>query len=744
MSVGIPFGNYRLTRRLARGGMAEVFLATQRGPEGFERTVAVKRILPHLADLEQFVEMFMDEARLAAQLSHPNIAHIYEFGRVDDSYFIAMEYIDGIDLSVIVMEGLTHLLPLEHAARIIADVCAALHYAHSLMGKDGRPVGLVHRDISPQNILVSFAGAVKVVDFGIAKAADHIERTRPGVVRGKFTYMSPEQVDGKPLDGRADLFCAGIVLYELCTGQPLFPRTNAMEAMRRARAADVPPPQRNGEPLPPQLDRILRRALARRREDRYRNAAEMQMDLEAYLRTASQISNSIILADYFGANYRRLRPPDEPIDGPGGKQGTVAARPGTAMAKPAGTAIAKPAPPPIPNAVVSDPSQQLLAPEEEGTVRVSGTSRAQLGEDEKTLVVDESRVSAQDLEHPTFDTNRPERVSGIIEPRQPESGPYLPIESGQVLADDPGLDESELALSPTLDGGPVTDGVLQISSTDVPLRRPSGDPTADDSSMSTVEPQVPLHSARTALLAGTTLRVRSYGRRALIIGLVICVALVGVVVGYWLSNPGEPSGETRPSTGHAPLRPDALMVITRPLDRGPADGPRLATLHIQTKPEGASITIDGIDVTGTTPLTQTLFAGGHTVVASYPGFQDRAEKIRLAPGQDANLTFTLRRLSDEQVVALKKNDKKIKKTKVRTKRHGDDPKTSYGYISITTFPWSTVWLEERKVGVTPFANVKVPAGTYKLRFMNAKGHNIYKSVTVKPGQLTKLSFRLPG
>jgi hypothetical protein len=313
MTVGIPFGNYRLVRRLARGGMAEVFLASQSGPEGFERTVAVKRILPHLADSPQFVEMFMDEARLAAQLSHPNIAHIYEFGRVEDSYFIAMEYIDGIDLSAVVLDGMKQPLPLEHAARVIADVCAALHYAHSLTGKDGRPLNLVHRDISPQNILVSFAGSVKVVDFGIAKAAIHIERTRPGVVRGKYTYMSPEQVEGKPLDGRTDLFCAGIVLWELCTAVALFPRNDPIQAMRRIRACEIPKPTRAGAALPAKLEEILMRALARRREDRYRNAAEMQMDLEEYLRSASQICNSIVLGEYFTKHYRRLRPTPEQV-----------------------------------------------------------------------------------------------------------------------------------------------------------------------------------------------------------------------------------------------------------------------------------------------------------------------------------------------------------------------------------------------------------------------------------------------
>ena len=311
MSLGIPFGKYRLIRRLARGGMAEVFLATQKGPEGFERTVAIKRILPHLADVPQFVQMFMDEARLAAQLSHPNIAHIYEFGETEDAHFIAMEYIRGVDLSVVVLDGPGRALPLEHAARIIADVCAALHYAHNMIGNDDKPVGLVHRDISPQNVIVSFDGAVKILDFGIAKAAHHVERTQPGVVRGKYSYMSPEQVEGRRLDARSDLFSAGILLYELCTAGPLFPRTDAVQAMYAIRNTEAPQPLRDGAPLPSQLEQIIRRALARDLDARYQHAAEMQLELEQYLRGADRISNSIVLAEYFSGTYRKGEPTPE-------------------------------------------------------------------------------------------------------------------------------------------------------------------------------------------------------------------------------------------------------------------------------------------------------------------------------------------------------------------------------------------------------------------------------------------------
>ncbi|MBL9013657.1 MAG: serine/threonine protein kinase, partial [Myxococcales bacterium] len=199
---GIRFGQYVLLRRIARGGMAEVFLAQQKGLEGFDRRVAVKRILPHLADAPDFVRMFLGEAKLAAQLTHPNIVHIYDFGTVDTDYFIAMEFVDGVHAGQLYK----HVVDKERMsptmiARIGADAATALHYAHEQRGPNGMPLGLVHRDVSPANIMVSFDGTVKLCDFGIAKAAllgDQL--TNPGQVKGKYAYMSPEQTIAAPLD----------------------------------------------------------------------------------------------------------------------------------------------------------------------------------------------------------------------------------------------------------------------------------------------------------------------------------------------------------------------------------------------------------------------------------------------------------------------------------------------------------------------------------------------------------------
>src|SRR5262245_56728520 len=255
--TGIPFGKYQLVKRLARGGMAEVFLARQSGPEGFQRLVAVKRILPHLVDAQDFVRMFLDEARLAAPLTHSNVVHVYDFGRVDEHYFIAMEYVDGVHAGVLIQRAEREHLPDVLVARIGADACAGLHYAHELRDVEGRALHLVHRDVSPPNLLVSHDGAVKSIDFGIAKAVSCVEQTRPGVVKGRFAYMSPEQTIGQKLDGRSDVFSLAVVLWELLAGKVLVPRSDPIDGMRMIRDGRLPAIEKVRPDIPRQLGAAL-------------------------------------------------------------------------------------------------------------------------------------------------------------------------------------------------------------------------------------------------------------------------------------------------------------------------------------------------------------------------------------------------------------------------------------------------------------------------------------------------------
>jgi serine/threonine protein kinase/Flp pilus assembly protein TadD len=283
---GERFGDYVLIDRIAQGGMAELFLAKRRGVEGFEKIVAIKRILPELSWNREFVSMFINEAKIAARLSHPNIVQIFDFGKIDNYYFIAMEYVHGENLRALLQRAAQKGIPLspELAAFIIARACAGLDHAHRKIDESGRALRIVHRDVSPQNVLVSYDGDVKVVDFGIAKAvAENPEATR-GVLKGKLAYLSPEQVHGVSLDARSDIFAIGLVLYELLAGKKLFAQPDPAEVLDAIVHIDTEAVVRSLSHSDRTLREVLRRALAIDPESRFRSAGEMQMALEEYIR----------------------------------------------------------------------------------------------------------------------------------------------------------------------------------------------------------------------------------------------------------------------------------------------------------------------------------------------------------------------------------------------------------------------------------------------------------------------------
>jgi serine/threonine-protein kinase len=311
VAEGIALGPYLLVRRLARGGMAEIFLARREGPEGFARELVVKRILPHLGVDAQFVQMFLEEARVAARLTHPNVVHVYDFGEVDGQYYLAMELVRGVDLSALIRraaeraraEGRSGALPVHHAAKILSFACEGLAHAHGSRGADGAQ-RLVHRDVTPANVLISFDGAVKVADFGIAKAeqGSHVERTQQGVVKGKRTYLSPEQSRGERLDARSDLFNVGILLYEAVTGMPLFQFEGYRLAMDEILAGGLPG-ERWLADVPAPIVRPIRRALAARPEDRHEDALALRAELEAFLRTWPEPSDAVEIGAYVRALF---------------------------------------------------------------------------------------------------------------------------------------------------------------------------------------------------------------------------------------------------------------------------------------------------------------------------------------------------------------------------------------------------------------------------------------------------------
>ncbi len=278
-------GRYRVVDEIGVGGMASVHLARVDGPGGFQKWVAIKRIHPHLVEDDSFVNMFLDEARIAAQISHPNVATVFELGSDDDTYWIAMEYLHGEPVREVMrrLEEMNRTMPPEIACRIIIDAAEGLHAAHELTGPDGIKLELVHRDVTPHNLFVSYEGVTKVVDFGIAKFSSRMSETRAGTLKGKIAYMSPEHVSGEQVDRQADIFGLGVVLWELTTGYRLFRAETDLDTLARVQECKVAPPSSIHPHYPPDLQAVVMKALAKSRFERYRSARELSRALQQVL-----------------------------------------------------------------------------------------------------------------------------------------------------------------------------------------------------------------------------------------------------------------------------------------------------------------------------------------------------------------------------------------------------------------------------------------------------------------------------
>jgi len=314
--VSLVLGRYELLKEIAIGGMAEIHVAKQTGVEGFEKLVVIKKILPQFARDPHFVKMFLNEARLAARLSHPNVVHIYDLGYANGVYYIAMEYIHGENLS-----GVTYAcrqqkrtIPLEHALKLVSQICEGLHYAHSKTDVRGKPLGIVHRDVSPQNILISYEGVVKLVDFGVAKAATRYdEDTRAGLIKGKLAYMSPEQIGGEPMDSRSDIFSLGIVLWELCTGRRLFGRFEPAVILQKIAEAEIQHPSKVNRRVSSQLDSIIMRCLQQDADRRYQSAFQMHMAIEEFMKKQGLSSSTLHLGRFMRTLFRKKLEDDEKV-----------------------------------------------------------------------------------------------------------------------------------------------------------------------------------------------------------------------------------------------------------------------------------------------------------------------------------------------------------------------------------------------------------------------------------------------
>ncbi len=307
------FGKYQLLHKLATGGMGEVWLARQSGPAGFDRFVAIKRLLPNLAENNEFVQMFLDEARLVARLTHPNICQVYEFGSEHGMYYLAMEYMHGEPLSSLLERSLKEKKPIDKglAAYIVAQALDGLHFAHERKDEHGQPLGLVHRDISPSNIFVTYDGTVKLLDFGIAKAAHRLTQTVAGAIKGKFGYIAPEVYRGEQIDRRVDIFAMGVVLWEMLVRRRLYKRETEYEVLRAIVEEAPPDPRKYDAEVPGALAAATLKALAKNPADRFQTGHEMRKQISAYLRELPREIDadalSVLMTNLYGQVWIDLR-----------------------------------------------------------------------------------------------------------------------------------------------------------------------------------------------------------------------------------------------------------------------------------------------------------------------------------------------------------------------------------------------------------------------------------------------------
>ena len=733
---GIRFGQYILLRRIARGGMAEVFLAQQKGLEGFDRRVAVKRILPHLADAPDFLRMFLTEARLAAQLTHPNVVHIYDFGKHDGDYFIAMEFVDGVHTGQLFKHIEKERLPPTMVARIGADAATALHYAHELRNANGQPLGLVHRDVSPANIMVSFDGVVKLCDFGIAKAAALGDQlTNPGQVKGKYAYMSPEQTIAAPLDGRSDVFSLAIVMWELLTGKTIVGRGDAVEAMRAIRDGKLPPIAQAAPHTPPALAKALTWAMQTRREIRA-TAMDFAQALEAFIKSSPELATPMQLGAWVRQRFAREGTGQHAAI-PGVSVGTrvvggTLATPGTAafqgtIASP-GTAVGTVTPQPENATRPPKGSKRDLGDtgSEKSTVPKSGPRMAQRSlpaNPEPPNRMSTRELSEADLldsaETVSIDQSREHAAANdatMIEPGA--RAMHAAIQRGETLVGSDTIEETverSGAFRVPVAGGAAVVPTRIVEPPRV-LRRRTPAPMATETTIGPV-------------------RRRRIPRRVIAVAGLLGIAIVSFLIALAARSPGRTAPRDAgvaiggPADAARGITVDASVAViaadaTAPAGDArtptvPVDAPgELTVLEVRTKPAGGTIRVGG--ESRADPAKFALLPGAYTIVAQLDGYQDEKRAVELTRGTDLvqEIAFT---------------------RKVSTSR----PAPAVGKLTVRTTPYSDVFHNGKRLGETPFADLELAVGSYTLVFRNPTRGTVTRKVTIAAGKTTKLSFTLP-
>ncbi len=697
----IPFGKYYLLERISVGGMAEIFKAKAFGVEGFERLLAVKKILASIAEDESFIEMFIDEAKIAGQLNHPNIAQIFDLGKVDGSYFIALEYISGKDMKTIFERArrVGEEVDIPQVCHVVMKVCEGLEHAHNKTDSQGRDLNIVHRDISPQNILISYEGEVKIIDFGIAKAQGKTSQTQVGVLKGKFSYMSPEQVRGLHVDHRSDIFSLGIVLYEMLTLERLFLGESDFDTLEKIRKVEMSPPSLYNPNIPEELEDIVLKALAQNPDERFQSAGEFAHALERFMRNQDYYYKNTDLAGFMKEAFSEdiefeqkkleyyksldLKPPDQLDEGDDEEEGEGGLvwdeeEMETQIFDKSGRE-APPAPDPgATSQPASQPNQpgQASQPSQRPQSRQSGNMEAVevVGPDDQVDVVGpDDQVDAQADE---------------------DGAATVEYDRGSVEDELQGMSGSEM------DGGQQADD----------SRDRRKEPTAQMS----IDEQAPSGRSESRRPGGGDSRRDSPYRRAAIIGgtaTVVVVAALAIIynfAGGWFDNSAQIQFETTPRDveilidgkevhdGETPFayaaEPGPTEIVIRRdgykadkrsqklvagktyrLDAQLEEAEARAQVAVSSTPSEAKVKVDGEAIDGTTPVTaEELEAGEHEIVVDKEGYQKVTKTVELDQAGEQELDVEL---TPEQIALTVESDPEGARFELEGEESGDEIET---------------------------------------------------------------------
>jgi eukaryotic-like serine/threonine-protein kinase len=740
--------SYKILRRLGKGGMAEVFLARQEGIAGFRRLTVIKKLLPQFSQVGDVAEMLLDEARIAAQLTHPNIVQIYELGRDGGSYFIAMEYVDGCDLATLarIERHRQSRVPLRLTLRVVSEAAMGLDYAHRQTGLDGRPLSIVHRDVSPHNLMCSREGAVKVTDFGIAKAVGKALVTQVGVVKGKVQYMSPEQYVASDVDNRSDIFSLGVVLYQLTTGKLPRVAKDGSVAMRRVIEGQIPRPSEIRPDYPEELEAIVMRALAHNPEERYPDAASLREDLLEFARENDLLAYPKELGDYVDAQV-----PAQPLVVREQSMVNV----GGAPAQPA---VSHPSmQPPTPSAVfqtddASELPSVMVDGEESDTEAPAGTEVASPG----------ARRTRNGISVVTDHRSDPFGVTEI--PIDASAPAVLPDEQPTPMGLTPALPLSNQAEIPT-DRRPHGAQLEPQKRKLVPptVRQPEAKQPPRERKRRSEAPVDPPRSAEPA--GGRTATLLAA------IAVIVALSCVGALVYFFVLRP-QPTDPSRPVAAKTatPRGAGVINVLANPSKavvsvdgarRCPSTPCQIAGLPLgreivlTVRATGHRLWLQRLVLTNNEPkllLRADLTPAGRTPPAAATKPAETEPQPKSTKAATAPSTKTARKPAVARLPGKVRPGRRPA-TKPAAAKKGASPKGTgkmittdiegdRALLAVDVRPWAEIWIDGKKVGHTPM-QVQLPPGPHKVELKNPdiKFSKIYK-IKARKGKKTKISLAI--